>query len=61
MTNSGAWGLVTTSDMDDLNGTVRKAISMARAVAQTRDEPIQLAGTKTYEDVVHSVAQKDPI
>ncbi|TFH04363.1 MAG: TldD/PmbA family protein, partial [Candidatus Thorarchaeota archaeon] len=48
----GAWGFVTNGDIDNLDKAVSDAISMAKAAAPSRREPIELADVKTYEDVI---------
>lgn len=56
----GAWGFVSTGDLDALDQAVGDAFSMARAAARTRKEPIQLAETKAYEDIVDIKVERDP-
>ena len=56
----GAWGFVTTGDIDNLDKAVSDAISMAKAAAPTRREPIELAEVKAYEDKVEAKPEKDP-
>jgi len=56
----GAWGFVTTGDIDNLDKAVSDAISMAKAAAPTRQEPIELAEVKTYEEIVKAKFEKDP-
>ncbi len=57
---NGAWGFVTTSELNDLNRAVENAISMARVAAQTRSEPIHLAEVKAYKESIESAAKRDP-
>ena len=49
----GAWGFVTTGDIDNLDKAVSDAISMAKAAAPSRHEPIELADVKTHEEVIN--------
>lgn len=56
----GAWGFVSTGDLDGLENAVKDAFSMAKAAAKSRREPIVLAETKTYEDVVKFDIKRDP-
>ncbi|MGY5878624.1 MAG: TldD/PmbA family protein [Candidatus Thorarchaeota archaeon] len=56
----GAWGFVTTGDIDNLHKAVSDAISMAKAAAPSRREPIELADVKTYEEVIKSKPERDP-
>jgi TldD protein len=56
----GAWGFVTTGDIENLDKAVPDAISMAKAAAPTRQEPIELAEVKTYEDAIKARPEKDP-
>ncbi len=56
----GAWGFTTTSNLDDLPSAVKSAVSMAKAAAVTRREPIQLAEVKAVEDVVDLPVERDP-
>ncbi|MBS3794918.1 MAG: TldD/PmbA family protein, partial [Candidatus Thorarchaeota archaeon] len=56
----GAWGFLTTSQLDGLDDAVEDAISMARAAARTRREPIELAEVDTYEDSVEADIERDP-
>jgi TldD protein len=56
----GAWGFVSTGDMNSLDQAVKDATSMAKAAAPTRREPIVLAEIKGLEDVVEVKVQKDP-
>ncbi|MFW9966453.1 MAG: TldD/PmbA family protein [Candidatus Thorarchaeota archaeon] len=56
----GAWGFVTTSDLNSLESAVKDAYSMAKAAAITRHEPIVLAEVKAYEDVIKLNVKRDP-
>ena len=56
----GAWGFVTTGDIDNLDKAVSDAISMAKAAAPSRREPIELAEVKTYEDVIKAKPERNP-
>jgi len=56
----GAWGFVTTGDLDNLDSAVSDAVSMAKAAAPSRQEPIELAEVKTYEDVITANPKRDP-
>jgi TldD protein len=56
----GAWGFVSTGDLDTLGSAVENAFKMAKAAAKTRREPIKLAEVKTFQDVVKSKAKSDP-
>ncbi len=56
----GAWGFVTTGDIDNLDKAVSDAISMAKAAAPIRREPIELAEVKAYEDTIEAKPEKDP-
>ncbi|MCK4568540.1 MAG: TldD/PmbA family protein [Candidatus Thorarchaeota archaeon] len=56
----GAWGFVSTGDIDNLEKAVSDAISMAKAAAPSRREPIELADVKTYEEVIKASPEKDP-
>ncbi|MFW9802254.1 MAG: TldD/PmbA family protein [Candidatus Thorarchaeota archaeon] len=56
----GAWGFVTTGDLDSLDKAVKDACSMAKAAAVTRREPIELAETKSYKDTVELKVKRDP-
>ncbi|MCK5239475.1 MAG: TldD/PmbA family protein, partial [Candidatus Thorarchaeota archaeon] len=56
----GAWGFVSTGDLESLDSAVQNAFKMAKAAAKTRREPIKLAEVKTFEDVVKSTAKRDP-
>jgi TldD protein len=56
----GAWGFVSTGDLDSLDQAVGDAFSMARAAARTRKEPIRLAEAKAYEDVDDIGVKRDP-
>jgi len=56
----GAWGFVSTGDLDNLDRAVDDALSMAGAVARTRKEPIELAETRAQEDTVGLSVERDP-
>jgi len=56
----GAWGFVTTGDLEMLEDAVKNAFSMARAAAPTRKEPIKLAGVKPHEGSFASKVVRDP-
>jgi len=56
----GAWGFVSTGNMDALDQAVRDAFTMARAAAKTRSDPIQLAETKPHEDTIDIKVKRDP-
>ena len=56
----GAWGFVSTGDLDSLAEAVEDAYSMARAAARTRKEPIELAEAKAFRDVVEVKVERDP-
>ncbi|RDE14248.1 MAG: TldD/PmbA family protein [Candidatus Thorarchaeota archaeon] len=56
----GAWGFVTTSELDVLDKAVRDAYSMAKAAAPTRHEPIKIAETKPYKDTADIKMKRDP-
>ena len=56
----GAWGFVSTGNLDMLEKGVVDAISMAKAAAKTRNEPIELAEVKAYEDKESLKVEKDP-
>ena len=56
----GAWGFVSTSDIDNLDKAVVDAVSMAKAAAPSRREPIELADVKTYEEVIKANPERDP-
>jgi TldD protein len=56
----GAWGFVTTGNLDLLDKGVSDAISMAKAAARSRKEPIELAETKAHEEVIKGKIKRDP-
>ena len=56
----GAWGFVSTGKLDDLDGAVKEAYSMAKAAARTRKDKISLASVKTYEEVIELKVERDP-
>lgn len=57
---NGAWGFVTTGQLDQLPDAVRNAYSMSKAAGATRREPIELADVKVHEDTIKSRAKRDP-
>jgi TldD protein len=56
----GAWGFVTTGDIENLDAAISDAVSIAKAASPSRSEPIELAEIKTYEDVIKDKPAKDP-
>lgn len=56
----GAWGFVSTGDVNTLAESVESAYKMAKAAAKTRSEKIELADVKTNEDTIKSKAVRDP-
>jgi len=56
----GAWGFVSTGNMDQLNEAVTNATSMAKAAAKTRRDAIKLAEVKSIEDVATLSVKKNP-
>ncbi len=56
----GAWGFVSTGDLDSLEEAVANAVSVARAAAKTRREPITLAEAKAHKEVIKASPKKDP-
>jgi TldD protein len=56
----GAWGFVTTGNLDGLDKGVSDAVAMARAAARSRKNPIELADTRVYEDVIKNRIVRDP-
>jgi TldD protein len=56
----GAWGFVSTGDLDALGQAVGDAYSMAKAAAKIRKEPIKLAEAEAFEDVVDLKLERDP-
>jgi TldD protein len=56
----GAWGFVTTGNMDQLNEAVSTATALAKAAAKTRRDAIELAEVKSYEDNVVLKVERDP-
>jgi TldD protein len=56
----GAWGFVSTGDMDQIDKAVRDATSLAKSAAKTRREPIELAEVKSYVDREELKVKKDP-
>ncbi len=56
----GAWGFVSTGQLDALGEAVEDAVSMAKAAARTRREPIELAEVETHEDSIEADIERDP-
>jgi TldD protein len=56
----GAWGFVSTGKVDDLDGAVKEAYSMAKAAARTRKDRISLADVKAYQEVIELKVDRDP-
>jgi len=56
----GAWGFVSTGNVDTLDQSITDAFKMAKAAAPTRHEPIKLAEIKAHEDVVKAKVKRDP-
>ncbi len=56
----GAWGFVTTGNLDLLDKGVADAVAMAKAAAKSRKEPIELAETKVYDEVIKNKVERDP-
>jgi len=56
----GAWGFVSTGNVNELEQSIVDAYKMAKAAAPTRREPIQLAEIKAHEDVVKAKLKRDP-
>jgi TldD protein len=56
----GAWGFVSTGNLEMLETGVSDAVSMAKAAAKTRREPIKLAEVKAYEAKEEIQVKKDP-
>jgi len=56
----GAWGFVSTGDIDSLDTAVENAYKMAKAAAKTRREPIELAEVKSHEEIVKVSVKRDP-
>jgi TldD protein len=56
----GAWGFVTTGNLDSLGGAVSDATAMAKAAARTRRKPIELADIKAFEEVITNRPKRDP-
>ncbi|MFW9958737.1 MAG: metallopeptidase TldD-related protein [Candidatus Odinarchaeota archaeon] len=56
----GAWGFVTTGNLELLDKGVSDAVAMAKAAARSRKEPIKLAEVRAYEDVIKSKPKRDP-
>jgi len=56
----GAWGFVSTGNLDALEDAVEDAYRMAKAAAPTRREPIELAETKAYQATEEVKVERDP-
>ncbi|MFW9788564.1 MAG: TldD/PmbA family protein [Candidatus Thorarchaeota archaeon] len=56
----GAWGFVSTGNVDQLNDAVRDATALAKAAAKTRREAIEIANVKAIEDTVKLSVKRDP-
>ncbi|MHA1575873.1 MAG: TldD/PmbA family protein [Candidatus Thorarchaeota archaeon] len=56
----GAWGFVSTGNVDELDKSIVDAYKMAKAGAPTRREPIELAEIKAHEDVVKAKLKRNP-
>jgi TldD protein len=56
----GAWGFVSTGNLDQLKKSVSDATALAKAAAKTRHEAIELADVKAYEDKTTLKVEKDP-
>ncbi|MFW9910068.1 MAG: TldD/PmbA family protein [Candidatus Thorarchaeota archaeon] len=56
----GAWGFVSTGNIDGLNNAVESAFKMAKAAAPTRKDSIELAESKAYKDSIKSTHKRDP-
>ncbi|MFW9919629.1 MAG: metallopeptidase TldD-related protein [Candidatus Thorarchaeota archaeon] len=56
----GAWGFVSTGEMNTLTESVENAYKMAKAAAKTRHERIELIDVKTHEEVIKSKGERDP-
>lgn len=56
----GAWGFSSTSDLSNLEKKIEEAYKLAKAVAGTKKEKIELAEIKTVEDFVKSRMQVKP-
>jgi TldD protein len=56
----GAWGFVSTGNIDTLDKAVTDAFSMANAAAATRKEPISLADVNAYEENIDVKVKRDP-
>jgi len=57
----GAWGFVSTGNLDLLDKAVTNAVGMAKAAARTRREPIELAEAKVHEDEIKKKPKRDPL
>jgi TldD protein len=56
----GAWGFVSTGELDSLEKAVKNAVSVAKAAAKTRRAPISLADSKAHEEVIKAKPKSDP-
>jgi TldD protein len=56
----GAWGFVSTGNLDSLSNAIEDAYSMAKSAAKTRKEPIELAEIDVHQDVVRLKVERDP-
>lgn len=56
----GAWGFVSTGNLDQLNNAVNDAVQMAKSSAKTRREPVEIADVKAYKDKIVSKVKRDP-
>ncbi len=56
----GAWGFVSTGDLDSLDSAVSDACKMAKAAAKTRREQIELTDIRSYEEIVKMNVKRDP-
>jgi TldD protein len=56
----GAWGFVSTGDLESLGQAVKDAYRMAKAAAPTRREPIELAEVGAHRDVEIIEVERDP-
>lgn len=56
----GAWGFVSTGNLNQLEKAVNDATALAKAAAKTRREKIELAEMKSYVDKIPLRVVKDP-
>ncbi|MFW9960976.1 MAG: metallopeptidase TldD-related protein [Candidatus Thorarchaeota archaeon] len=56
----GAWGFVTTGNLDLLDKGISDAVAMAKAAAKSRKEPIELAEIKVHNEVIKNKVGRDP-